>query len=269
MGRSDSESESESGRHERSQRQEKRYKKEKERRDRDSDSDDEKKKDFHRREDDDDRKPGFRERRRRSSNGRDDHSEEHAHKVEAKSHIATGHGYVDDSTRIHHVTFPQIPYNPATGPRTGTSGRRVPVAAGEAFPRDSAGPAPPFIWEGEPAYVGSALLGDQSVQPCRITPSRVSMVINGDEAIHSGRYDLLPLTDAMEWVPASGGAVPLGRQVVEGGFECGSPLYHAAARVNGTFTPGKAGPAIGGAQIPANGRAKFSEDEYYVLCWKE
>ncbi|KAG8769861.1 hypothetical protein FRC12_004683 [Ceratobasidium sp. 428] len=165
---------------------------------------------------------------------------------------------------------PTIPSNPPTGPGTGASGQRIPASTTEPFPAQAAGPAPPFVDStGQPVYVGSALVDGSNVQPCRITPSGVFFAANGAEVPHNGRYDLLPLTDAMEWVPASGGAPPPGKRLVEGGIENGSPLYHAAARVNSVFVPGKAGPALGGALIPANGTANHFAQDYYVLSWKE
>ncbi|QRV75507.1 hypothetical protein RhiJN_03522 [Ceratobasidium sp. AG-Ba] len=112
---------------------------------------------------------------------------------------------------------PTIPANPATGPGTGPSGQRIPTSTTEPFPAQAAGPAPPFVDSaGQPVYVGSALLDASNVQPCRVTPSGVYIALNGAEAPHVGRYDLLPLTDAMEWVPASGGAPPAGKRLVEG-----------------------------------------------------
>ncbi|CUA71896.1 hypothetical protein RSOLAG22IIIB_09897 [Rhizoctonia solani] len=165
---------------------------------------------------------------------------------------------------------PTIPTNPSTGPETGASGQRIPCTTTDTFPAQAAGPAPPFVDStGQPVYVGSALINGTNVQPCRITPAGCFIASDGVEAPHAGRYDLLPLTDAMEWVPASGGAPPSGKRVVEGGIENGSSLYHACARVNSVMLPGKAGSALGGAQIPAGGAAHFFSQDYFVLCWKE
>jgi len=165
---------------------------------------------------------------------------------------------------------PTIPSNPSTGPGTGASGQRIPCTTTDAFPAQAAGPAPPFVDStGQPVYVGSALVNGTNVQPCRVTPSGCFIASDGVEVPHTGRYDILPLTDAMEWVPASGGATPSGKRVVEGGIENGSSLYHACARVNSVMLPGKAGSAIGGAQIPAGGAAHFFSQDYFVLCWKE
>ncbi|KAG9121577.1 hypothetical protein FRC07_002413 [Ceratobasidium sp. 392] len=165
---------------------------------------------------------------------------------------------------------PTIPSNPPTGSGTGASGQRIPVSTADAFPAQAAGPYAPFVDSaGQPVYVGSALVDGSNVQPARITPSGVFIAVNGAEVTHNGRYDLLPLTDAMEWVPASSGTPPPGKRLVEGGIENGSPLYHAAARVNSVLLPGKTGPAIGGALIPANGIATHVAQGYYVLAWKQ
>jgi len=108
-----------------------------------------------------------------------------------------------------------------------------------------------------------------NVQPCRVTPSGCFIATNGVESPHIGRYDLLPLTDAMEWVSASGGVPPPGKRLVEGGIENGSPLQHACARVDSVILPGKVGPALGGAHIPAGGTSHFFAQDYFVLCWRE
>ncbi|KAB5596171.1 hypothetical protein CTheo_443 [Ceratobasidium theobromae] len=161
---------------------------------------------------------------------------------------------------------PTIPSNPPTGPQTGASGQRIPCSTTDPFPAQAAGPEAPFKdSSGQPVYVGSALVGDANVQPCRITPAVCYIAVNGVETQHSGRYDLLPLTDAMEWVLASGGAPPPGKRVVEGGVENGSPLQHACARVSGVMLPGKAGSVIGGAQIPAGGTAHLFTQDYFVF----
>jgi hypothetical protein len=79
----------------------------------------------------------------------------------------------------------------------------------------------------------------QLPQPCRVPYA-------GTELQHHGRYDLLPFNpSAMEWVPASGGGIPYGRQPIEGGYEeDGSKLYHAAARIGNVVVPGKTGPHL-------------------------
>jgi len=65
----------------------------------------------------------------------------------------------------------------------------------------------------------------------------------GEERPHQGRFDLLPfIPSAMEWVPTSGGRVPIGRCPIEGGYEeDGSQLYHAAASIGHVIIPGKTG----------------------------
>lgn len=76
----------------------------------------------------------------------------------------------------------------------------------------------------------------QLPQPCRVPYA-------GEERQHHGRYDLLPfIASAMEWVPTSGGRVPIGRHPIEGGYEeDGSQLYHAAAVIDRVIVPGKTG----------------------------
>ena len=39
------------------------------------------------------------------------------------------------------------------------------------------------------------------------------------DSVAAVRFDVLPLTPAMEWVPARDGKLPKGRRPVEGGYE--------------------------------------------------
>jgi len=153
------------------------------------------------------------------------------------------------------------------------SGYRIPLTTGAPFPpTQQALDAPCCDADGHsPVYVGSALFPN-SVHPCKIaphlhpTPCRVPY--GGREWEHTGRFDLLPITPDMEWVPASGGVLPHGRRPVEGGYEeDGSKLYHAIAIVNDCRVPGKAGVHLGGANV-AFGMQETYCREYEILCWR-
>ena len=93
-------------------------------------------------------------------------------------------------------------------------------------------------------FVGSAIF-ENSVHPCKIDyslypPCRVSW--GGSEVAHYGRYELLPITFQMEWVPTTNGDIPPDRHPVEGGYESsGEKLYHALARIKDIDVPGKVG----------------------------
>ena len=126
------------------------------------------------------------------------------------------------------------------------SGHRIPLDPNAQFPTpDQLGRPPATDFDGStPVFVGSAIFPD-SVHPCKIIPSlhppcRVSY--RGSEAQHHGRYDLLPITQDMEWVPTSNGQIPPGRRPVEGGYEPnGGKLYHALGFIQGLYVPGKTG----------------------------
>lgn len=122
-----------------------------------------------------------------------------------------------------------------------------------------------------PVYVGSAIFED-SVHPCKIAPSvhpSCRVAYGGTEKDHHGRYDLLPITAEMEWVPTQKGELPPGRRLVEGGYEAnGEKLYHALAKIGEVEVPGKTGKHLGGANIPFGGYEHIAK-EYKVLCWKE
>ena len=92
-------------------------------------------------------------------------------------------------------------------------------------------------------FIGSALMPDDSVHPCKIAGKQCYVGVGDREIVHHGRYDLLPfMPELMEFVPTSHGRVPLGRRPVKGGFEkYGPELYHAAAVIDGTKIPGKTG----------------------------
>lgn len=136
------------------------------------------------------------------------------------------------------------------------SGFRIPLASNAKFPPlDQTGPPACRDADGEsPVFVGSAILKD-SVHPCKIVPSvhppcRVPW--GGTELEHHGRYDLLPITPDMEWVPTKNGEIPHGRRPVEGGYESGGEkLYHALGNINGVDVPGKAGKHLVSVFLPA------------------
>lgn len=112
---------------------------------------------------------------------------------------------------------------------------------------------------------------DGSVHPCKVAPHLTPVCrvpYGGEEHEHKGRYDILPVTNEMEWVPASRGQVPNGRQPVEGGYESGNKMYHAFATVQGIKTPGKTGGGLGGANIPFGGEEHVFTDGYSILCWR-
>lgn len=138
-----------------------------------------------------------------------------------------------------------------------------------------------------PVFVGSAIF-DDSVHPCKIVPSirpPCRVPYGGTEREHHGRYDLLPVTPDMEWVPTSKGKIPQGRRPIEGGYESdGVKLYHALGHVNGVIVPGKTGEHLvscfpifaffselvmlessqGGANIPFGG-SEHAVREYKIL----
>ena len=95
-----------------------------------------------------------------------------------------------------------------------------------------------------PVYVGSAIF-ENSVHPCKIAlsdypPCRVAY--GSTEVCHYGKYQLLPITFDMEWVPAKNGEIPPDRRPVEGGHESGGQkLYHALGKIDDVNVPGKTG----------------------------
>ena len=126
------------------------------------------------------------------------------------------------------------------------SGYRISLGPNVQFPAlDQLGVPPAFDLDGStPIFIGSAIFPN-SVHPCRIIPSLnppCRVLSGGGELEHHGRYDLLPITQDMEWVPTKHGEMPPGRRPVEAGYESsGEKLYHALGLVESVYVPGKAG----------------------------
>ncbi|GAA5917914.1 hypothetical protein JCM5296_002098 [Sporobolomyces johnsonii] len=172
---------------------------------------------------------------------------------------------------MSHTSSPQPPaYAPSAPP----AGLRVPCLSTAPFPGlDLTGPAPFRDLDGSPVYVASALMGNSSVHPAKLVATaqgpRCMVSYGGAEKLHEGRYDILPITEQMEWVPASYGQIPKGRRPVEGGFEeSGHHLFHALFTIDGVQVPGKTGEHLNGANFPWGGGERQEEGGYLLLCWK-
>ena len=156
---------------------------------------------------------------------------------------------------FNHHTNDSHPFHPPPYTPGGTlpsqippQGRRYQTKTQSPFPAPEIVGKPPFHdMGGEPIYVGSAIF-PTSVHPCKLAPelSPVCRVpYGGNEFEHHGRYDLLPITPDMEWVPAKHGVTPKGRRPVDGGYEeSGERLYHAAVVWEGVSVPGKCAPHL-------------------------
>ncbi|GAA5997711.1 hypothetical protein JCM5350_008025 [Sporobolomyces pararoseus] len=162
---------------------------------------------------------------------------------------------------------PPPPYAATVPP----AGLRVPCSSTTSLPSaDLLRKAPFKDLDGGDVFVASALLeGGKSVHPCKVTNGRCMISYGGGEYLHNGRFDILPLTQEMEWVPASYGQIPKGRRPVEGGFEeNGNHLFHAVMTIDGIQVPGKTGVHLSGANFPWNGGERVEEVGYSILCWK-
>ena len=127
------------------------------------------------------------------------------------------------------------------------SGVRIQLDAGVAIPPpNKTGPPVCMDTDGtSPVFIGSAVLHDVSLHPCKICPSAsppCRVPYGGHEVEHNGEYNLLPTTPDMEWVPTRNGEIPSGRRPVQGGYESnGEKLFHALGKINGIDVPGKTG----------------------------
>ncbi|ORY55161.1 hypothetical protein BCR35DRAFT_322725 [Leucosporidium creatinivorum] len=151
------------------------------------------------------------------------------------------------------------------------AGIRVPTSTTSSFPQGQLGPAPFNDLDGSPVYVCSALLesGERGVHPGKAVRGQCMISYGGAEVAHVGRYDILPITEAMEWVPTSRGQIPKGRRPVEGGFEeTGAHLFHALVHIDGVHVPAKTGEHLGGANAPWGGAEVVHTENYEILCWR-
>mgnify|MGYP000681018995 CR=1 FL=1 len=97
---------------------------------------------------------------------------------------------------------------PAYSPQVPPAGLRVPCTTGAALDQTVTGPAPFKDLDGSEVWVASALLGSRAVHPCKVARGgKVMYSFGGQERHHQGRFDVLPITEAMEWVEAADGQV--------------------------------------------------------------
>ncbi|CAE6465815.1 unnamed protein product [Rhizoctonia solani] len=113
------------------------------------------------------------------------------------------------------------------------SGHRIPCSATNIPEVVFDTPTELYDVGGQPIYVASALMED-SVHPCKCVPHLeppCRVPYGGREHPHEGRFDILPVTQDMEWVPTSNGGIPYGRTPVEGG-DASSALYSSCESLN-------------------------------------
>ncbi|SCV67356.1 BQ2448_6002 [Microbotryum intermedium] len=165
---------------------------------------------------------------------------------------------------------------PAYGAPPPAAGLRIPLTTvSSSFPSpDLVGTAPFHDLDGSGVWVASALMENQSVHPAKVVgDGRVMVSYGGTEIAHQGRYDVLPITNQMEWVPAAYGQVGQRsfRKVAElsrGFEEDGNHLHHAVTMIQGVQVPGKAGAHLNGANFPFGGGEHVVQDGYQLLCWR-
>ncbi|CAE6513638.1 unnamed protein product [Rhizoctonia solani] len=146
-------------------------------------------------------------------------------------------------------------------------GTRVRVDVGTTFPDEAVvGVAPFRDSEGRPLYVGTAILDDGAI-PCQIDPQMFAVKRPTTRKSRQAQpVRQVMISSSMQWIPATYGEIPYGKQPVHGGHENSSPhLYHAIARIGNTFIPGKTSPDLGGALVTYQGEEHFFDSDYYVL----
>ncbi|KAK4046405.1 hypothetical protein OIO90_006576 [Microbotryomycetes sp. JL221] len=154
---------------------------------------------------------------------------------------------------------------PAPGLGSVPAGSRIMIRNSQIGDVSRFGPS--FNGAGTPTYVVSTLIGG-GVHPGMLRDG-VASASYGGATQTTADFDVLPLTDQMEWVDASKGDIPAGRRGIVGGYESsGATLYHAIAQFNNVWVGGKSGYTFLGAAFPQNGGEKIIPSGYKVLCWK-
>ncbi|KAG6813908.1 hypothetical protein H0H92_005757 [Tricholoma furcatifolium] len=190
--------------------------------------------------------------------------------------------FIPPGFEVNRVSFPTpnhstsstspgaIPAFPTVQTNAPPSGYRIPLTTSAPFPDATVTGQPVgFDLDGvSPVFIGSALFQD-SVHPCKIGPHLQPFALvpyAGKEYGHHGRFDLLPFDPrTMEWVSASHGKIPPGRQPIEGGYEAnGTKLYHALALLNRIKVPGKTGEHLGACNVSFGG-SEHAVTEYEIL----
>ncbi|KAL5526567.1 hypothetical protein ACEPAF_8291 [Sanghuangporus sanghuang] len=193
------------------------------------------------------------------------------------SPVSDAHAFRAPSPSFQSQQHPQSGF-PSQSPsqRPPPSGFRLPLTTDGQFPgSQQAGQPPCFDADGiSPVFFGSALFPN-AVHPCKVAPhlsSPCRVPYGGGEFEHHGRYDLLPFTQDMQLIPASGGYLPPGCHPIEGGYEelngKNEKLYHAVATINGVRVPGKAGEHLRGANVAFGGAEVYARD-YELLVWRQ
>lgn len=123
----------------------------------------------------------------------------------------------------------------------------VPMTLTSPFPNAAITLRPPCVDKSpsQPVYFGSAIISDDLIVPCKITPrlwpSVCHVPLDGREVVHRGRFVILPFDpEKMELVPSAQKSLPTTSTPIVGGRDAsGEPLYHTVGWYNGLRVPGK------------------------------
>ncbi|KAG8708633.1 hypothetical protein FRC09_001121 [Ceratobasidium sp. 395] len=153
------------------------------------------------------------------------------------------------------------------------SGRRIPCSTNENIPEAVFESQTEFREQGGQTRRVKCLMEEGSMHIVEGTRmlfvKSIEQILTDRYSVAAKRYDILPITNDMEWVPGQGGVIPYGKTPVEGGYEGQNTLYHAYAVIQGVKVPGKTGSHLGGANIGYGGREMTLPNNYFVLCWRE
>ncbi|KAK4049303.1 hypothetical protein OIV83_004240 [Microbotryomycetes sp. JL201] len=157
------------------------------------------------------------------------------------------------------------------------SGRCVPPEAKKVIIRDGDlgdqtrfGPS---LDPNSPLYIATVLVQDDYVVPGSlsdfISSGSAQAPLGGDRKT-SNNFNLLPFTEDMSWVDASGGQTPAGCTPIVGGVETDNTIYHGRAIYNGAVTLGKCGGYLaqfGGEFFAPGAQEGGASSGYQMSCW--
>jgi hypothetical protein len=178
-----------------------------------------------------------------------------------------------DLLREHEPSLAEPISSPLSGPRSGYQSRffdNVPYPPG-ALSLDA-----PFVdTDGSAVYVGSAVLGDNIIIPCKVvvrnSRPRAYVEYYGEKVVDD--FSILHVDSSrMKWVPVQEMRSAEHRAIrpVEAGLDENHPkLYYAYAEINGMKVPGQAHPAFSYAYFALGlGQCDGRDSDFFILAWR-
>ncbi|KAK4046059.1 hypothetical protein OIO90_006633 [Microbotryomycetes sp. JL221] len=148
------------------------------------------------------------------------------------------------------------------------AGNRIPIRDGQLGDVTRFGPS--VNPDGRPTFVATLILEPFRAYPGLIRDGK-ALTAYKNEQVSRDAFDVLPITDQMQWIDSSRGTIPSNCNAIVGGHELESPLYHALAKTGDQWTlgwtSGQYSSTEGAWFVTEDGIVPLSSG-YKVLCWK-